>query len=181
MKSSTLAAGLYTVGIVVAISTAAKVPAQGASTPDTLPYYGLAVVISLAGLVWWRRNLSRTRADQAEGGEGPRALLRHLENAAKGLDALGGKIDDLDSHEICQYLDEILLKDLMAFSDGRQTLIDQLGMREAAEIILKAAFVERYLNRCWSAASDQHLPEAKASFQRAHGAIHELVDATASI
>ena len=43
--------------------------------------------------------------------------------------------------------------------------MDLLGQSNGAEVLLKIAYAERMLNRTWSAQSDGHPPEAKASLQ----------------
>src|SRR5690606_22380442 len=54
-----------------------------------------------------------------------------------------------------------------AFIDLRPKLISAFGMAGYARLMDAYAAAERQLNRAWSAAADEHEPEAVASLQRA--------------
>jgi hypothetical protein len=47
------------------------------------------------------------------------------------------------------------------------------GMAKGAEILVTVAHGERILNRVWSAASDDHLPEAVKCYDEAFSALQE--------
>ena len=48
---------MYALGIVIAISGAAKVPAENQQWPDTLPWFAAGVFVCCIGLVCWRLSL----------------------------------------------------------------------------------------------------------------------------
>ena len=70
------------------------------------------------------------------------------------------------------------LDDLLSMENGqsqriygivgsKQNINNELGMSEAAEILIAFAYCERMLNRVWSAAADGHRTEALSALEDA--------------
>lgn len=167
---------LFAIGVVVAIVGGAKAPAEGSDWPDTMPIFFAGVGVAVAGLVLWRldqRNKARALArgelgDQADAGK----LLRDLQAP---LDALAAEIEALSPAQITQRVDGLLSTYVLPFAEVRQQMVTRFGMERGAEILVTVAFGERLLNRVWSAAGDNHAPEARKSFPEAHHAFKEAL------
>jgi len=160
----------FFVGVLVAAGAGAKLPAKAvvdsgapaSAWPDTLPIFVLGVLIAVVGQFMWRKTLKATiQAENQKEGEGsdkdPFVLLA---SAMGPLEKLERDIHGLKSAQICERVDEILDKYVHPFVEVRQKLINRLGMDAGAEILVTVAYGERMLNRVWSAASDNHRPEA---------------------
>jgi hypothetical protein len=165
---------LFTLGIIIAISGAAKPPAPGATFPDTVPVFIAGILAAIAGVeIWWgHRSIMRLLTGNAdkESPDNPFVILSRLIPALKET---GGRIELMNAAEITAGIDEITTRFVTPLVDGRQTLVDQLGLRAGADLLVTAATGERLLNRSWSAAADGHLVEARSSFREAAQAFDE--------
>lgn len=159
-----------------AISAAAKLPAplpEGEPVsfldrfPDTLSGFAVAFLITVAGLVfWWKDVFAQRKTGQVDTGDqsNPLTLLAGL---TPQLRELADSIDSLDGKAITARVEQILEHTVLPFADARQKLFDRLGMKAGADLLVTAAYGERMLNRTWSAAADGHLVEARTSFREA--------------
>lgn len=165
---------LFGVGIIIAISGGAQIPADGDTWPDSTPVFLVGVGIALAGLGGWRW---QRHVEVRDIRSGKRTLavdpVLVLQTLVQPVQKLADDASGLDHDGICVRVDQILDDHITPFVDARQTLIDRLGMAAAAEILVEVAFGERMLNRAWSAASDGHRPEALASIPDARDALVE--------
>lgn len=177
---------LFGLGIVLAISSSARLPADGQTWPDTLPLFCLGAALALVGLILWHRAVALHRrappsATAAADGTDPFSRLQNLLPPARQLAA---ELPGLSASQLCARVDHLLGAFLLPFVEDRQQVIDRLGMAPAAEILVTVAYGERLLNRAWSAASDGHLPEAHAAYPDALRALehaaHLARQATAS-
>lgn len=163
---------LFAIGIIVSISGGAKMPADGATWPDTLPIFLVGAGLAIVGLVGWRRDRARQAAADAtaSGGGDPVALLQSMLPPARAL------LDDLSAlkhAEVCDRIDALLEGYVLPFAEVRQRIVDRFGMEKGAEILVVVAYGERMLNRVWSAAADGHLPEATSVYPDALQAFEE--------
>ena len=165
---------LFALGIIIAISGAAKPPASGATFPDTVPVFIAGILAAVAGIeIWWgHRSILRLLAGDGDSAapNNPFVILGQLIPALKELEA---RIDDMTPSEIEPAIDDVASRFVTPFVEGRQTLIDQLGLKAGANILVTSATGERMLNRTWSAAADGHLVEARSSFREATQAFDE--------
>ncbi len=172
---------LFGVGIMVAISGGAKVPAKTGEWPDSWPIFLVGAVLATVGLVLWRMAKAAERKAVAAGEHGAEGdPLTYLANVLPPARVLAEDIGELDSHRICDRVDVLLEDYLLPFAELRQRVIDRLGMDKGAEVLVTIAYGERMLNRTWSAAGDGHLPEARSVYPDAVAALEEaqaLVDA----
>ena len=97
------------------------------------------------------------------------------------ITAFGKPLNELHSHakhastaEITDQIEQLNTNFVIPFSLVRHQVIERLGMREGAEILVNLAVVERMLNRAWSAAADQCETESVA-------AIHEAFEVYAQV
>ena len=189
---------LFTIGVIVAISGAAKLPkspanesepaavadvpgddqptvSQKETFPDTWPVFAGGFLVALVGVsMWWgdvladRRNARASHDSEAE--DSPTSLLARM---FPELERLDGELDSLGTGALTARIDELLEHFVHPLAESRQKLIDQFGMSVGAEILVTIAFGERMLNRVWSAAADGHLPEAQSSFRDAADAFKQ--------
>ena len=163
---------IFGLGIILAISGGAQMPAEGQQWPDTVPLFLVGVVVSIAGLIGWRRVRSQHAAspDSSVPGMDPFVLLETLLPPARAL------CDDLETssaERLCGRVDALLEEYVHPLAEVRQGIVDQLGMEKGAEVLVVQAYGERMLNRVWSAASDGHLPEARSVYPDALQAFEE--------
>lgn len=172
--SQTQAMVLFFGGLTVAIIGAAKMPVDGAEWPDTLPLFVAGAVVSAIGCVIWRKRRATSAAEAASAittpDADPFALLQGMLTPARALVA---SVDDATLESIAADTQALLDDWVLPFAEVRQVVIDRLGMRAGAEILVTVAYGERLLNRVWSAAADGHLPEARACVPEAVDAFEE--------
>ncbi|MFN3200680.1 MAG: hypothetical protein ACE366_19940 [Bradymonadia bacterium] len=168
-----LAPLLFTVGIIVAISAGAKLPAEGAEYPDTWPVFLGASVLAAVGCFLWRKQKAEQRkASNAERGD-RKSPFEYIQGVLAPARKLAEDISELTPEQVCVRVDELLSGYLLPLAEVRQGVIDQLGMAKGAEVLVTVAYGERMLNRTWSAAGDGHLPEALSVFPDAVEALEE--------
>ncbi|MCA9556989.1 MAG: hypothetical protein H6704_09645 [Myxococcales bacterium] len=158
---------LFAIGIMVAISGGAKTPEKVGAWPDSWPIFALGAVAALIGLVLWRRQKALARANLKEQMSAPGQANNPFELLAGLIEParrLGAEIDTLGAEAICQRVDDLLETYVLPMAEVRQRVLDRLGMAAGAEVLVTVAFAERMLNRTWSAAGDEHLPEARAVY-----------------
>lgn len=166
--------GLFASGLLVAVTAAAKAPAKVGDWPDTWPIFVGGALVSIIGLLLWRRAAAAATA-QAVGdtsGLDPVGLLRDLQAP---LQAFESEIGELDCAQIVERVDAILAKFVLPFANVRHLLVARFGMEQGAEVLVTIAYGERLLNRVWSAAADGHAGEARACLPEAGAAFREAV------
>lgn len=167
--------GLFGIGIIVAISGGAKMPAATGEFPTTWPLFASGIAAAIVGVVLWRLE-NRRHAGEDEESTAPDAnpvvLLADLQKPMQLLVEESGK---LDVASIEQRVDELLETYVLPFAEVRRGIIDRFGMSDGAEILVTVAYGERMLNRAWSAAGDGYpeearncLPDARDAFAQAH-------------
>jgi len=175
MKSGRMGIALYALGIVLAIVGAAKLPAPDHQWPSTWPLFAGGAAIATLGLVRWRSGIKAEAKQGQLAGRSAQELLALLVEARDMGGTLEAEFDELDSLAIRARIDEILDTTLLPFVEDRYVLVETYGMKRGADIILKASAAERNFNRVWSAAADDHLPEAQTALQTAVAQMEGLV------
>ena len=165
----------FTVGLIVAVVSGAKVPEAGSQYPDTLVPFVIGIVVGIVGLIIWHikskeEAIERVHSHSENGGSNPVDLLKAL---MPDILKLKDDIGELDEERVCDRVDELLDKYVLPFAEVRQNLITMMGMSRGAEVLVTVAFGERILNRVWSASSDGHLGEARAVLPEAIEAFEE--------
>jgi len=164
---------VFALGTIVGITAAAKPPPKVGGWPDTLHVFVVAVIVAITGLVVWRRGRA-AEAEQPRTGTAPEAgPFELIDAASESAATLGGEIGGLGAGEITRRVDALLEGYVLPIADGRQRIIDRLGMARGAEILVTMAYAERMLNRVWSAAGDGHLGEARRVYPDALAALEE--------
>jgi hypothetical protein len=165
---------LFFVGILIAISGSAKMPAEGATYPDTMGIFFVGAALAIIGTVLWRITVAKKASEQLEQSNETDALSL-LRNLMAPAQQLREDIQGLDNNAMCERVDQLLNDFILPFADNRQQVINRLGMDTGAELLVTMAYGERMLNRTWSAASDGYPAEALAVFPDAVEAFEEAV------
>lgn len=165
---------LFFVGILIAISGSAKMPAEGDTYPDTVGLFLFGAAIAVIGTILWRMAVAQKASEHLEQSNDTDALslLRNLMAPARQL---RDEIHGLDHKGMCERVDELLNEFILPFADNRQQVINRLGMDTGAELLVTMAYAERMLNRTWSAASDGYPAEALAVYPDAVDAFEEAI------
>ncbi len=111
--------------------------------------------------------------------ESPASASR--EALARIREIAAGLANDLpaiaDEHERCRTivhrLDEVQRQHSLTIVEAKPALMAALGMGGFAEFMDHFSAGERNLNRAWSAAADNHAPEAERSLAAAHGPLEQ--------
>lgn len=166
----------FSVGVLVAISGAAKVAGEIGQWPNTVPLFLLGFVISLLGLVIWRKSIKSSGSKLHQGNlntnENPMLILESLTTAAQSLEK---DLASLTPSAICDRIDQLIEKYMVAFISNRQAVLHRFGMKEGARILILAANGERLFNRAWSAAADGYIDECKAAIPEAINSIENAL------
>lgn len=158
---------MFVLGTIVAIASAAKMPVDGATYPSTLVAFVLAFVIAIFGNVLWHKTQRATIMAELEEHKNDEASnpIMLLEKTIPAIEELKNNFESYKGMDLCYKIDEIHDSLITPFTDKRKTFMDMLGQAHGAEVLLMIAYAERMLNRTWSAQSDGHPPEAKASLE----------------
>ena len=165
--------GVFVVGIAVAISGGAKLPEVGSEWPTTVPLFMVGCVISVVGLILWRRGLADSSAATLKAAGGKPDAVALLTSLLEPARAFAAKCRTLELDSLNAGVDELLESYILPFAEVRQTIIQRFGMEEGAEVLVTMAYGERMLNRAWSASADGHIQEARACIPEALAAFEE--------
>ena len=94
----------------------------------------------------------------------PLSLLREIKSPLLSLQETA---PNQSTDQLSAAVEALIQSYVLPFSEVRNRIVEQLGMRRGAEILVDFAIVERMLNRAWSAASDESHSEAIASINEA--------------
>ena len=175
MNSRTIAFGIYVLGILAAACAAARLPAAEARWPDTLPLFAVGFLLACGGLVWWRASLVAGREDDESQDRSAQEVLGYLEGCRDEAVRIRDELPNLDADTLRERVDQLLADYVAPFIEHRSVLVETLGMKQGAEIILQASAAERNFNRAWSAAADACMPEAETAFRKATATAEALV------
>ena len=164
----------FGIGILIAIASAAKPPAAGVKWPDTVAVFLLGALVSAIGVFLWRQAKAKEREANLSG-DGAQGVdpFERLEKSIAPLAALETTLANIEGEPLCDKVDELLQEYILPIAESRQTIIDKLGMNKGAELLVLLSYGERMLNRTWSAAADEHAPEAHSSYKEAVAAFRE--------
>lgn len=128
---------------------------------------GAALLLGLIGvmMVQWAQ---RGRAKEAG------RIARNIAVIESSLESIVEKVGMLDAdkeqihpYDFSRKIDEMLMDDLNAFVDARETIGHAYNLQAYANVMSHFAAGERYLNRVWSASADGYIDEVHAYIGRA--------------
>jgi hypothetical protein len=132
--------------------------------------FGAGLAGLLAGGVMVKRSDGRAGAASSQAGAAPvHELLASIERDVHSLrGAISGRDDDSARGLILDAVGPMQREAMPAFVDAaRRQLTERGGLRLYASVIERFAAAERKLNRAWSAAADNAMPEARACLDEA--------------
>ncbi len=157
---------IFSIGIIMALITAAKLPAPNeAAWPTSLPWYGLAVGITLVGLWLWHRAQSSLEKKYHSATFANSAtiaktnLVELLIKLETEINKFYRDLKSLESQVIITRVESILQLYLWPVVTQQGQFIHWLDRTQTLHIILTVAETERLLNRIWSATTDGYLEE----------------------
>lgn len=188
---------LFVGGVTVAIAAGAKLSPIGLarleapqvspsvwsseSWPDTWPMFLVGAAAAAAGLVVWRQELAAEKRRRMELLRGQaQAATPHVDASTLMLQLVGpleqlnNKADQFSPQELMRRVDELLEAYVLPVVNDRQDVQHQYGLQRGAEILIALAYAERMLNRCWSAAADGYIDEAREALDHATDGMHEV-------
>jgi hypothetical protein len=138
------------------------------------PHFVIGVALMIVGALLVKMATKRQIAEGAASTEenvklSPSRLVEQIE---QDLASLRSELENLlDTNArvvtIVDRVSDILGDRVLPFYDTRPTLIGKFGLAGFAGIMDRVSALERSLNRAWSAAADEHEPEAMASLEQA--------------
>ena len=158
---------LLAVGVMVAVTAAAKLPANGQNFSDMWPYTLIGIGISFVGVVLWHRANRQPTELQTESAIPIDDPLQRIRQMAEPLDQLAATAGQLPTKDLQAGIDKLLDQFVLPVTEARRQILATLGIQAAAELLIDFSAVERKLNRAWSAAGDGNLAEAVGSIQEA--------------
>jgi hypothetical protein len=144
------------------------------------PYFVLSVAAMVVGAMLVRtatkRHIKEHAGEESPGHLTPEHLLDQIE---REVTSLRRDLDDILDEEarlvaIVDRIGALQTGPIMAFFDARPVLVATLGLAGFAHVMDRFSALERSLNRAWSAAADEHEPEALDSLARAESIIPEV-------
>ena len=173
MKSlQTTGCAVFFTGLIVSICAAAKLPADGATYPSTWGVFLAFAALSVTGLALWR-----WKPDQPQDtASGTASDLRPQIDIQASLSSLIQQADSILQQQpfaSLETIDTLLQAHVLPLGDARQQILDQLGLKAGAELLVTMAYGERMYNRTWSALADGHLDEAHQVFHDGTEAFRE--------
>ena len=167
---------IFTVGIIVALISAAKLPLSSQTWSDQLVIYVFAIFFALLGL-WLLRRIPVTSNYQPTVTIPPTVCIsiELLQQLLSEMPNLKRDIEQSDRIATLNRVQNLLDKTIMPFTTQQQEIFQQFGRSQGIKIIMIVALGERLLNRIWSAACDGHFKEAAHSYLKALAAFEEAL------
>lgn len=135
----------------------------------------IGIGITLLGVL-----LKRSKPDAGAIEEEQMAVARvaeSLQQLESTIAAMTVRVDSMNSAAIHRELDPILLGPVYAIAEGRNSVRSAHGMRVFTSVMDAFSRGERKLNRCWSAAVDDYVDEARRNLHSALPALREAREA----
>ena len=185
MNQKTIGLLVFIVGLFVASAFGGRIVEVESETPRPaqrlvawgevagLPFLlGLALMIG-GGLVARRASKEDEGGGEAAATGTPQEQLRQMQATLDGLDAtmLPGNAQGL-----ADQLDAVLSDAVPNFLDGREALIERLGLERFAEMIGSFAVMERNAARAWSAITDEAWAEVPQCIERARTGLKHAIE-----
>ena len=173
MKSlQTTGCAAFFTGLIVSICAAAKLPADGATYPSTWGVFLAFTALSVTGLALWRWKPHQPQ-DTVSGTASSLRPQIDIQATLSGLIQQADSILQQQPFASLETIDTLLQAHVLPLGEARQQILDQLGLKDGAELLVTMAYGERMYNRTWSALADGHLDEAHQVFHDGTEAFRE--------
>lgn len=166
---------VFTMSIIIALISAAKLPVSPQIWSDQLVIYAVAVLFALLGL-WLLRRASVISTNPSTLSAHSQCIsLELLQQLLPEMRDLKQEIEHSDRTAILNRVQILLDKYIIPFTAQQQEIFQRLGKPQGIKIIMVVALGERLLNRVWSAACDGCFKEAYHSYLKALAAFEEAL------
>ena len=166
---------VFTISIIVALISAAKLPISQQTWSDQLVVYAFAILFALLGL-WLLRSAPVILTNRSTFITPPKYLsLELLQQLLAEMYDLKPHLEHSDRMATLNKVQILLEKYIIPFTTQQSEIFQQLGRTQGIKIIMIIALGERLLNRVWSATGDGHFPEAFHSYLKALAAFEEAL------
>jgi len=167
---------VFTMSIIIALISAAKLPVSPQIWSDQLVVYAIAILFALLGLWLLRRTPVTLLPNPSNLTAHPQCVsLELLIQLLLEMRDLKQEIEHSDRTAILNRVQILLDKYIIPFTAQQQEIFKQLGKPQGIKIIMIVALGERLLNRVWSAACDGCFKEAYHSYLKALAAFEEAL------
>lgn len=153
----------------MALISALKLPADNELCSDMLPIYIIAIIFALISilLLYWQQKKNQKLNTK---NYNKSAIIKLLPQLYIEMQLFEKEIHLANTTIIIEKVNYFLDNYLIPASQNKLTC-NKYGM---IKIVLAIALCERYLNRVWSAASDNNIQEAIAAYNNAINAAQEV-------
>lgn len=166
---------IFTISIIVALLSAAKLPISQQTWSDQLVVYAIAILFAVLGL-WLLRDAPIIPTNRSTVIAQPKCLcLELLQQLLVEMHDLKPHLEHSDCTTILTKVQILLEKYIIPLTTKQAEIFQQLGRTQGINIIMRIARGERLLNRVWSAACDGHFAEAFPSYLEALAAFEEVL------
>lgn len=169
MKKNSLFMIIFFIGVLIAITAAAKMPQANQNFSDNILIFVVGIIISIVANIFWHKEVKSEAIEKIkkhrDSEDNPVFLLQR---SVEQIQKLNDDFDRLDNKQVCQCINDISENFIHPFTEKRYSIIDIMGMEKGSEVLLTVAYGERMLNRVWSACSDGHRFEAKNSLDKSN-------------
>ncbi len=129
---------------------------------------GLLLGLGVVGVVIVQVEKRRAAQHSETIAENISVINASLKNVIENVVHLDEQKHEINTYDMCHRIDDLLIEDLNAFADARETIGHAYGLQAYADVMSHFAAGERYLNRVWSASADGYIDEVNAYITRAH-------------
>lgn len=132
-------------------------------------WYAMPFVGGVLGVVILRATAKATDTHAHKLDSDLATMESSLDAIVERLTAMCANWKTIHVYDVHDRIDEVLVPDLGAFVEARESLIPLYGLQHYADLMSEFAGSERYINRAWSASADGYIDEVWASLDTALG------------
>ncbi|MCK5877573.1 MAG: hypothetical protein KAG43_08055 [Candidatus Marithrix sp.] len=155
---------LFSIGIILALISSAKLPVANTNWSDTLPLYSLAMLWACVGLLVYYKSQSNIASDSST--VICSNIITLLQELILELNKLETEIFNMEAVEIADRVNVLLSNYVLPCVAARQEIMESFSNYQGSEFLISIAQGERLLNRVWSAASDEQIPEIYLTYPK---------------
>lgn len=137
-------------------------------------YFLPMLVVGIAGVVIVRMGNKQAAQESGKVSENLGVIDSSIANLVKNVSQLNRYKDNIHTYDMHKKIDALLLEDLDAFAEARETIAHVHGLANYADVMNHFAGGERYLNRVWSASADGYIDEVNEYIGRAQEQFEEV-------
>lgn len=130
-------------------------------------WFAVPIAVGVIGIVLVRTAIRGKALKEGRISHNISLIEKSVGNLVNLLSELNREKEALNTYDVAQKLDDLLLDDLNAFVESRESIVHVYGLQAYADIMSHFAGGERYLHRVWSASIDGYVNEVNEYLDRA--------------